>query len=147
MMIRTGLVQAKEMTYQLHTLGWKSFQDLCATITSEILGQTIQNFCYSQDIGRDGAFQGTWQPQKGEVFAGTFTIQCKFIAKSHAHIRLSRLKEEVPKAVSLAARGLASNYILMTNANITAKTAAELNQAFLSIPGIKNFAIYGGEWP
>ena len=146
MMIRTDLAQAKEMTYQLHTLGWKSFQDLCVTITSEILGQTIQNFCYSQDIGRDGAFQGTWQPQKGEVFVGTFTIQCKFIAKPHAPIRLSQLKEEMPKAVSLAARGLASNYILMTNATVTAKTVAELNQVFLQIPGIKNFAIYGNEW-
>ena len=146
MMIRTGLAQAKEMTYQLHTLGWKSFQDLCATITSEVLGQTIQNFGYSQDRGRDGAFQGIWQPQKGEVFAGTFTIQCKFIAKPNAYIRFSQLREEMLKAVSLAACGLASNYILMTNAHVTGKTAAELNQAFLHIPGIKNFAIYGGEW-
>ena len=98
-MIRTGLAQAKEMTYQLHTLGWKSFQDLCATISSEVLGQTIQNFCYSQDRGRDEAFQGIWQPQKGEVFEGTFTIQCKFIAKPHAYIRFSQIKEEILKTV------------------------------------------------
>jgi hypothetical protein len=27
-------VQAAEVTYELHTLGWKAFQNLCVTITA-----------------------------------------------------------------------------------------------------------------
>jgi hypothetical protein len=34
--------QAAEPNYELHTLGWKAFQDLCATILAEVMGQTIE---------------------------------------------------------------------------------------------------------
>ena len=51
-------VQANEITYELHTLGWKAFQNLCATITAEIWSQEIQTFADSRDGGRDMAFHG-----------------------------------------------------------------------------------------
>lgn len=44
--------------YDLHRLGWNSFQQLCLTITREVLGQTVQSFLGSNDAGRDGAFAG-----------------------------------------------------------------------------------------
>ena len=66
-------VQASEVTYELHTLGWKAFQTLCVTIAGEVWGQTIQSFFDSHDGGRDGAFQGTWKSKSGEVFEGSFT--------------------------------------------------------------------------
>ena len=44
--------------YDLHTLGWHSFQQLCLTITREILGQTVESFLDSSDAGKDGAFAG-----------------------------------------------------------------------------------------
>lgn len=37
-------VQATEITYELHSLGWKAFQDLCVTVISDIFGQTVQSF-------------------------------------------------------------------------------------------------------
>ena len=44
--------------YDLHNLGWNSFQQLCLTITRAILGQTVESFLDSRDGGRDGAFYG-----------------------------------------------------------------------------------------
>jgi hypothetical protein len=44
--------------YDLYNLGWHSFQELCLTITHEILGQTVESFLDSSDAGKDGAFAG-----------------------------------------------------------------------------------------
>lgn len=67
--------------YDLHTLGWHSFQQLCLTITREILGQTVEAFLDSSDAGKDGAFAGTWKPANAEALTGRFVIQCKFSTK------------------------------------------------------------------
>src|SRR5205814_5455386 len=103
------------VAYALHSLGWKAFQDLCTTITREIWGQTIQVFFDSNDGGRDGAFQGTWKPQSGEAFTGSFTVQCKFSSEPSKQCTLGNLADEREKAKRLAQRGLVDNYILMTN--------------------------------
>ena len=34
--------QATELCYELHTLGWKAFQNLCITAIGEVFGQTVQ---------------------------------------------------------------------------------------------------------
>ena len=91
-------VQANEITYELHSLGWKAFQSLCSTIVSEIWGQTIQTFFDSQDGGRDGSFNGEWIKNGNESYSGSFTVQCKFTAKSNAVIKLSDLVDELKKA-------------------------------------------------
>jgi len=43
------------LTYELHTLGWKAFQNHCVAIVGETWGQTVRSFFDS----RDGAFHGT----------------------------------------------------------------------------------------
>jgi hypothetical protein len=35
--------------YDLHRMGWNSFQQLCRTIAREVLGQTVQSFLDSND--------------------------------------------------------------------------------------------------
>jgi hypothetical protein len=45
--------------YDLYNLSWHSFQELCLTITRGILGQTVESFLDSSDVGKDGAFAGT----------------------------------------------------------------------------------------
>jgi hypothetical protein len=50
-------VQASEVTFELQSLGWKAFQQLCASIVGEVWGQLIQTFYESNDGGRDGAFR------------------------------------------------------------------------------------------
>ena len=67
--------------YDLRNLGWNSFQQLCLTITREILGQTVESFLDSCDGGRDGAFTGTWSATGREHLSGPFVIQCKFTSK------------------------------------------------------------------
>jgi hypothetical protein len=60
-------------TYDLHSLGWDSFQQLCLAISREVLGQTVQTFLNSKDGGRDGAFAGKWtRKQLGMQLAGGF---------------------------------------------------------------------------
>jgi hypothetical protein len=107
--------QGQDVAYELHTLGWKAFQNLCVTIAGEVWGQTVQSFFDSHDGGRDGAFTGTWKTQKGEAFEGSFTAQCKFTAKADAQIQLSHLNDELIKAQRLATRGLADNYFRLVS--------------------------------
>ena len=138
-------IQATEPTYELHSLGWKAFQQLCVAVTSEIWGQVVQSFFNSNDGGRDGAFYGTWTPTGGESFGGSFIVQCKFFASSKKVLRLSDLKDELNKAERLAARGLADNYMLFTSARLTGSAEETIRAAFEALPGVKRFAAYGSD--
>ena len=131
--------QAAEVSYELHSLGWKAFQNLCVTVTAEIWGQTVQGFFDSHDAGRDGAFHGKWQSKEGETF------ECKFTAKADLQIQLDDLKDELKKAKRLAERGLADNYFLFTNARITGNNELKIREAFLKVFGVKAFKAYGSE--
>lgn len=137
--------QATEVAYELHTLGWKAFQNLCVTITGEIWGQTVQSFFDSRDGGRDGAFRGMWKTKAGESFKGSFTVQCKFTSKANQQLKLTDLNDELTKAKRLAAQGLADNYFLFTNARITGSADEAMRGAFQSFAGIEHFAAYGAE--
>lgn len=140
-----GRVQASEPNYELQSLGWRSFQDLCTTIVASVLGQTVQAFVPSRDGGRDGAFHGTWNPERSGELRGSFTVQCKFSSRDAA-LSKSALRDEMEKATRLASRGLATNYILMTNLRISAEAEADLRAQFLAISGIESFLVFGREW-
>ena len=137
--------QANEITYELHSLGWKAFQNLCATITAEIWGQEIQTFADSRDGGRDGAFHGEWVSEDGESLSGSFAVQCKFTAQADKRIKLSDLKDELQKVRRLAGKGLSDNYILFTNSKLTGENEEKIREAFENIPGIKRVKCYGRE--
>ncbi len=132
-------------TYELQSLGWKAFQQLCLSVTSELWGQTVQGFFDSHDGGRDGAFYGTWTSGKGETFEGSFTVQCKFSQKAGRNINLSAIADELDKAARLASRGLADNYFLLTNMQLTGLADESIRAAFEAIPNLKNCRVYGVE--
>ena len=136
-------VHAGEVNYELHSLGWKAFQNLCVTITADVWGQVVQSFSDSRDGGRDGAFHGSWNPNVGESFQGSFTAQCKFTTKSDKALQLSDVMDELAKAKRLASRGLAENYILFTNFRLTGATEEKIRENFEAIQGIRRFAAYG----
>lgn len=138
-------VQATEITYELHSLGWKAFQNLCSTIVAEIWGQTIQTFFDSHDGGRDGAFYGEWVASSSELYSGSFTVQCKFTKKADALVKMSNLADEFKKAERLAKKGLADNYFLFTNAKLTGSNEEKIRSKFESIPELKKFSLYGQE--
>lgn len=65
--------------YDLHQLGWFSFQQLVLTIAKEVFGQNAMSFLSSNDGGRDGSFSGDWAVNEKTSLSGKFVFQCKFI--------------------------------------------------------------------
>lgn len=131
--------------YDLHNLGWSSFQQLCLTIAREVLGQTVQSFLDSSDGGRDGAFTGTWQRNGQEDLTGKFVIQCKFTSRSGHVLRRSDLTDEIKKVKRLVACGLCDSYVLMTNAGLSGTRGEDIDAA-LRKAGAKHVAILGSSW-
>lgn len=134
------------MIFNLHSLGWRDFQNLCGTILREILGQTCEQFADSSDAGRDGAFFGKWESQKGETMTGSFVYQCKFSARTTRAFQISDVTDEIAKARVLARQGVCENYILITNLSVRAPVAATLKKSFERIRGLRNFRILDGGW-
>lgn len=131
--------------YDLHNLGWNSFQQLCLTITREILGQTVESFLDSNDGGRDGAFTGKWKAMGQENLTGSFVIQCKFTSKTNYVLQTSDLSDEFEKAKRLVAKDLCDSYLLMTNAGLSGARAEEIKALFQSA-GVKHVATFGSTW-
>lgn len=131
--------------YDLHRLGWSSFQQLCLTISREVLGQTVQSFLDSNDAGRDGAFAGTWESRPSESLSGRFVIQCKFSSKAGASLTKSAMADEFPKVRKLVAEGLCDVYILLTNAGVSANQEMKITAALQSA-GVKHVIVFGSNW-
>lgn len=131
--------------FNLHTLGWQSFQQLCLSVLREVLGQTVQSFLDTNDGGRDGAFTGTWSQQNGVQFSGRFVIQCKFTARVGYTLTLSDLEDEFCKAEKLVRKNECDIYILMTNAGVSGSTELKIKERFKEA-GIKEFLILGSTW-
>ena len=131
--------------YDLHRLGWNSFQQLCLTIARETLGQTVQSFLDSNDAGRDGAFAGSWTSVQGQLISGKFVIQCKFSSRPGYCLTKSEIADELPKVQKLVAAGLCDVYVLMTNAGLSGSQET-LIRAELLRAGAKHLLIYGSTW-
>lgn len=132
--------------YDLHHLGWSSFQELCLTITREVLSQTVESFLDSNDAGRDGAFIGSWQPNENEdVLNGRFVIQCKHSSRPNQHFTKSVITNEIPKIQRLVQKGICDVYILMTNLGVSARNEEEIQNDLKAI-GVKHVCIFGSTW-
>jgi hypothetical protein len=131
--------------YNLHSLGWYNFQQLCHTVLTEILGQTVEMFLDSNDAGKDGGFSGIWNPNGLEDFAGKFVFQCKFTASQERKMRPSDLKDEVIKARNLVNAGRCDVYILISNYGISGAARDKIAQLFLDI-GVRQVAVFGSTW-
>jgi len=131
--------------YDLHRLGWHSFQQLCLTIAREVLGQTVQSFLDSNDGGRDGAFSGTWTPTQGDAFSGRFVIQCKFTSKADALLSKEDIADELAKVRKLVAAGLCDVYVLMTNAGVSGNRDTQIQDQLLAV-GVEHVLVFGPTW-
>jgi hypothetical protein len=131
--------------YDLHILGWNSFQQLCLTIIREILGQTVELFLDTNDGGQDGAFAGRWKPNNDEILTGSFVIQCKFTGRANYVLRLADLTDEVAKVKKLVEMGRCDNYLLMTNAGVSGRQVVKIERAFMAA-GAKQVRIFGSSW-
>lgn len=131
--------------FALHNLGWNDFQQLCLTITREILGQTVESFLDSRDGGRDGAFTGMWSARGQDSLSGRFVIQCKFTSRINYALRTSDLSDELEKAKKLVGQGLCDSYVLMTNAGLSGTSAGKIKALFEGA-GVKHVATFGSTW-
>lgn len=141
---RKSSVQASLPTYELHTLGWKAFQDLCVAVASEVLSRPVQTFLSSKDGGRDGAFIGTWSNAPDTPSAKS-TIQCKFTSKPDGNITLAALRGELKKVASLVKRKLAYDYVIITNAAVSGESEARIVDAFKK-EGVEQARVFGRDW-
>lgn len=126
----------------LHTLGWKSFQDLCAQICEEILLKSVSIYREAQDGGQDAVFL-TKSANSGTTEIGT--VQCKFTSDSQRRLRVSDLTQEENNISELVRTGNAHSYIFITNMGIDAPVAVELRQKLIALGVVEPF-IYGKEW-
>lgn len=139
-----------KLLVELHSLGWRGFQDLSGEILKRTLGQSFVVFADSNDAGRDGAFYGEWDDAKcsdspAGIKSGATVLQCKFSAKADSTLSLSNLNEELDKVTKLVDKKLCDNYILMTNSRVTGKSE-ELIIAALKDRGVKSAYVFDGNW-
>lgn len=131
--------------YDLHRLGWNSFQQLCHTITREILGQTVEAYLESNDGGQDGAFVGHWKDIRGKKLSGRFVIQCKFTSRPNQYIGPADISDELSKVRRLVKRHLCDCYVLMTNAGLSGRHARNI-EALLRKAGVNQVLLFGSTW-
>ena len=142
-----------QLDYQLHTLGWRAFQDLCAVVLQRVLGQTMHAFADSNDAGRDGAFHGAWavpadqsDPNVAGIAVGRATVvQCKFSARSSGTLTPSMLVDEITKVEQLHRQGLCDAYLLMTNLRVSGQTATWLVDQCARV-GVSASLALDGQW-
>lgn len=142
------------ISYDLHKLGWRAFQDLSAVVLQHVLGQTFHTFADSNDGGRDGAFYGGWLASNLEAAAtlpnsltdaAAVVAQCKFSASGVGTLPPSALKDELIKAKKLHDEGLCDAYILITNLRVSGKTEGWLRSE-LADRGIDHAMVLDGSW-
>ncbi|TDP63003.1 restriction endonuclease [Roseateles toxinivorans] len=134
------------LSFDLHVLGWKAFEDLVACIFRDILGQTLQVFSEGQDGGRDAAYYGAWTPKnETKSYSGNFCIQCKHTSKPSRQISMSTIDGELEKIERLAKSGLCDNYFLVTNHTLPAGFS-EQAEARIVASGAKTARVFGSEW-
>jgi hypothetical protein len=140
--------------YDLEKLGWRAFQDLCAVVLQQVLGQMFHTFADSNDAGRDGAFHGRWavpSDAPADRLAGlgapgvATVVQCKFSASRTGTLTPSMVDDELAKAAKLHADGLCDAYVLMTNLRVTGTSSAKI-AARLAKVGIASSVVLDGTW-
>jgi hypothetical protein len=133
------------VSFDLHKLGWKSFEDLVGCICRDVYGQSFQTFEDGSDGGRDGAMFGTWKPNDIIERSGSFAVQCKHSSQQGKMLPTSVIDGEVQKIRRLSNRGLADFYIFFTNYRLTAGAEAIAISRFRDA-GAKEVLVHGRKW-
>jgi hypothetical protein len=132
------------LTFNLSSLGWKAFQDLCGSVLRQVLQQVIVPFPEGPDAGRDLAFEGHGWSQNPTDARRSFVVQCKF-RQTPGTLGLSVVKPELPKIRRLHAQGRCDTYVLMTNGRVTADSEQEIRRLVLEA-GPSECVVLGGDY-
>lgn len=134
------VAQAYHADFDLHTLGWKAFQDLCAQICEESLQRTVSIYREAQDGGQDAVFILPSSEGKTEG-----TVQCKFTSKAEQRLKASDITTELTNIESLVAEGRAATYYFITSMGVDAPIAANIRDQLLA-KGVREPYVLGREW-
>ena len=88
-------------------------------------------------------FVGRWDGD--DPMAGESTIQCKFTSFTNNGLTVSKLNGEFDKARALAVKGLAADYIILTNHQVTGANEIKIKAAF-EAAGVGRCRVFGYEW-
>lgn len=140
---KTRTAQGPWSDLALHTLGWKSFQDLCAHVSEEILQRPVEIYREAQDGGQDAVFLS--KKSKGRKKSKPATIQCKFTSKFNRHLKPGDLTAELKNVVELKSAGNADTYIFMTNMSVDAPVAVAIRKRLRKL-GVLHPHIFGSQF-
>lgn len=129
------------LNFELHQLGWFSFEELCRTICREVWDAPVEAYSHGSDGGRDGSF--TFRPTPGSPRAKAI-IQCKHRSDPSARLRLDDIRGELPKVKAHVEAGRCERYVLMTNAKVSGGVASAIDDAFRSV-GVRGTTVFGYE--
>jgi len=106
--------------FRLHELDHDEFQEMVVLLCRELLGPTVTSFSEGKDGGKDAQFEGfAAMFQAPGDKPGRFVIQAKHTGNPSATCSDAAFRRdvdgEIPKIKKLAAAGLLTHYILMTN--------------------------------
>lgn len=123
---------------ELHTIGWRAFQDLCSQVCEVVLRRPVEIFREAQDGGQDAVFlipSGAHSTRVG-------TVQCKHTSDASKALKLSDLKPELDHVRILVSAGQADTYVFMTNMSLDAPVAAQLSARLREL-GVRKPHIWG----
>lgn len=133
--------------YNLHQLGWKAFETLCGHIMHQVMGITYALYSDGKDGGRDGYFEGKGNLNKlKDNLSGRFVFQCKHTSEANKSLKLSTLKNEIPKITRLVKDLKIKHYVIFTNYKVSAGNEAIIKKKFEQIEGLQTCVILGCEW-
>lgn len=134
-------VQGANIDLALHTIGWKSFQDLCAHVCETELEKKVDLYRESNDGGQDATFI---IPSKSSGNSEIGTVQCKHVSDPNRRMKASDLSPEVEKIKRLVKAGQAKTYIFVSNMGLDAPVAKEIRDKLTEF-GVKNPRVWGKE--
>lgn len=102
--------------FNLHELGWHDLQNLCPTVTNEVLGQTVTAFISNTAAWRHGAFLGAKNSAESEQYEGDIVVQAKHTSNPSTFVTPDLTSDELDKADHLVASRRCDLYVLMSSA-------------------------------
>jgi hypothetical protein len=138
-------VQSSQVDYALHTLGWAAFQDLCTSVLEVVFDRPVTFYAKVRDGGQDGSFRGSILEPVTSADPRQSTLQTKHFSRAGVSLKLSSLAGERDKIRRLVREGRAHDYVLMTNATVTAPEAKLIEDA-LRADGVVSPAILARDW-
>lgn len=134
-------VQGANVDLALHTIGWKSFQDLCAHVCETELEKPVDVYREANDGGQDATFI---IPCKSSGDSDIGTVQCKHASDPNRRMKVSDLTPEIKKIMRLVEAGEAKTYIFISNMSLDAPVAKEMRDKLKEL-GVKNPHVWGKE--